>query len=385
MSGNVLINLVSQQTVPNILPAIDPRLKIHIVILIVSEEMTFQANRLKEIYNLRGISCKIWPIKAPAYDVQAMEDLCLEVIKTLNKQTKKYLNATCGTKIMACTAWRIFERQENTYIIYVDTAQKKLHYLHPRRISSLQLKSYLDIESYLRGYGLELSRQKATWSKGNPIPKISKPARFLGQNAKYLDHFLKVINFAGVNALEKTRRDESWPRSVDVKKIFPKKGIVRDALSLFRSFGLVEENGSNLIFPDQESAYFLSGGWIEEYTFGQACKSQVDEVGLSVEVEWIESANKRIVKNEFDCLIMRNNQLWVVECKTQSFKEKTVEVVYKLDSLKERTAGLFGKGILVSAQKPPEHVLHRAKMNGQIVLGPNDLLHLSSKLKEITS
>ncbi len=76
-----------------------------------------------------------------------------------------------------------------------------------------------------------------------------------------------------------------------------------------------------------------------------------------------------------------------LECKTIGYKEKTSDEIYKLDSLKERTAGLFGVGVLLSAllsaQNPPREVLSRAAINNQIVLGPEDIGRLKQQFKKL--
>ncbi len=87
--------------------------------------------------------------------------------------------------------------------------------------------------------------------------------------------------------------------------------------------------------------------------------------------------------NEFDCLIIEHNQLWIVECKTIGFKEKAAEVVYKLDSLRENEAGVFGRSCPILARKPPEQFVQRAEANGQAIILSDGLPELAKRLGQL--
>jgi hypothetical protein len=75
-------------------------------------------------------------------------------------------------------------------------------------------------------------------------------------------------------------------------------------------------------------------------------------------------APKADIRNEIDCIAADANRLLMIECKTgdlRSNESKTIEVLYKMHTLKQRSAGLYGDSCLVSARPLNESVLKRAK------------------------
>lgn len=374
----VLINLVSKQPIPNILPVLEPELQIDRVLLISSQDMRLQAGRLQTVYENLGLPSEIWPVHAPAYDVQAIRSICRDILHSVKGRERVCLNVTGGTKLMACSAWREFEQAENSSIIYVDTAQRRIHRLHPPELAELSMQSRMDLERYMAAFGLSITEIKQRWQKGQRVPKQHSCTSTLAKNAWNLDSFLGRMNWAGNAALN--QGGDGWPRTVSMNFPFPPKGIVRHIVHELEKAGIFRVRGRQLTFPAPEQAFYMSGGWLEEYTFAQACRSEADEVGFSVQVQWGPEEETQ-VHNEFDCLIIKHNQLWIVECKTMGFKEKAAEVVYKLDSLRENAAGVFGRSCLVLARKPPEHFLQRAAANGQRVFMPDMLSDLANNLQ----
>lgn len=380
MDKTVLINLVSKQPIPNILPVLEPELEIDKVLLVSSQDMTLQASRLQSVYADLGVPSQIWPVHAPAYDVQVMQSMCQDILQSMTGNERVYLNVTGGTKLMACSAWREVEKAQNAFIIYVDTAQRQIHRLHPAGLPPLSMQSRIDLEKYITAFGLSITDCKQKWHQGQKVPKVSPCTMNLAKQAKKLHPFLGRVNWAGNAALNQDRG--GWPRTVSINSPFPTKGLVKHMIQELEQAGIFQVRGSQVTFPGPKQAFYINGGWLEEYTFAQACMTQAEEVGFSVKVQW-GSDKDSLVHNEFDCLLIKHNQLWIVECKTIGFKEKAAEVVYKLDSLRENAAGVFGRSCLVLARKPPEHFEHRAKANGQTVFTPDMLPDLANNLKSV--
>ena len=106
-----------------------------------------------------------------------------------------------------------------------------------------------------------------------------------------------------------------------------------------------------------------------------------DEVVLSQVVDW-ETPGEKTVRNEFDCLLMKNNRLFLIECKTLRFAEKGSDVLYKLDSLTESSTGVYGRGALVSARHPDDFMQSRAAARKHRVFGPEELGNLQNALRQ---
>jgi len=95
---------------------------------------------------------------------------------------------------------------------------------------------------------------------------------------------------------------------------------------------------------------YLSGDWLEEYLF-YFIKDRFDipesAIGLSLIVE------KGDATNEFDVLLMKNNRIYLFECKTSIYLDSEEsqtfigETIYKSDSLRNKL-GLFAQTTVVT-------------------------------------
>ena len=154
MNGNILINLVSDQPLPNLIPALDPRFGVSEVIFLVTEQMRPQARRLARVLKRHDLPCRVWEDPAHPYDPQDMEELCFRVVESFSEGQSLLLNATGGTKIMALAAANLFSSLERGNVIYVDTSQGLIHFLYPSREKAYRFEPVIGISDYLTAYGL---------------------------------------------------------------------------------------------------------------------------------------------------------------------------------------------------------------------------------------
>jgi hypothetical protein len=106
---------------------------------------------------------------------------------------------------------------------------------------------------------------------------------------------------------------------------------------LFQQAGVIKKNKINI--------QRLNGELFEEYVFWNLFQLDVDDMWLNVKVI-SEKENNEVIKNEFDILMIKNNRIYVVECKFGKLAMKPDELIYKLDSL----LSIFGessKGIII--------------------------------------
>lgn len=377
--NNILINLVSEQPVPSLIPALDPRFQVSEVILLVTDAMRPQAKRLQRVCKRHDLPCRIWPDVVLPFDPQRMEEICFDVIESFPEGQSLILNATGGTKVMALAAANLFAQLGRGDVIYVDSFQGLIHNLYPSKEKAWQLEPVLGIHDYLTSYGMHPKKPKKRWLKGEALPSLPVSARIMAENAPYLDRFFGTLNFAGSGVLDAKRAAESWPQTKELDRYFPTGRSVEKILPVLERENLVRVENDHVIFPNPAAARYLSGGWLEEYTFAQASAAGADEVVLSQVVDW-EAAGEKTVKNEFDCLLIKDNRLFLIECKTMRFAEKGSDVLYKLDSLTESSTGVYGRGALVSARHLDESMQSRAASRKHRVFGPEVLGSLKEGL-----
>ena len=380
-SGNILINLVSEQPIPNLIPALDSRFQISEVILLVTETMRPQAKRLQRVCKRHQLPCRIWPDTVLPFDPQRMEEICFALMESFPEGQSLILNATGGTKVMALAAANLFGHLERGDVIYVDSAQGLIHNLYPSKEKAWHLEPVLGVSDYLTSYGMHPKKPVKRWLKGAALPTLAASARILAENAPHLDGFFGTMNFAGSGVLDTSRDKERWPRIMPLEHPFPTGRFSEKILPVLEREELVRVDKSLVTFSNEAAARYLSGGWLEEYTFAQAAAAGADEVVLSQVVEW-ESSGEKIVKNEFDCLLIKDNRLFLIECKTLRFAEKGSDILYKLDSLTESSAGVYGRGALVSARRPDDFMQSRAAARKHRLFGPEELKNLAKALRQ---
>ncbi len=377
----ILVNLVSEQPLPSLIPAFDKRFGIGEVILLVTEQMRPQARRLKRVYRRHELACRIWEKTIPPFAPGALEEIFFDLLAETPEDCPLILNATGGTKVMALTLANLFTQLDRGTVIYIDTARQQILYLHPDRRRRLAMEPVLTIADYLTAYGMEPKRPQARWQRGEELPPVSPAARYLARHAPGLDLFFGVLNDAGHQVLDPARARETWPRAAMMRKRpFPTDSQARGALEVLTREKLLTADGNLVTFTSEAAARFLSGGWLEEYAFACACRAGADEVALSQTVEW-DAPGEREVRNEFDCLALKDNRLYLLECKTLRLDdEKGSDIIYKLDSLTDSTTGIYGRGALVSARRPTDYMLSRAQARRHRIFTPQELADLNKRL-----
>ena len=113
-------------------------------------------------------------------------------------------------------------------------------------------------------------------------------------------------------------------------------------------------------FPD--FAKYLSGGWLEEYTYLQL-KPLLDEgiitdIRIGFEIEWKQST--KTTAQEFDVIFTNSRQLFILECKAGNIISSDI---IKLQNNVRDYAGVDGRGALIAAFMP-HHVAVRNRVEG---------------------
>ena len=120
-------------------------------------------------------------------------------------------------------------------------------------------------------------------------------------------------------------------------------------LCLLKSHDLAVQKNGKLKFADLDARQYVGGSWFEDYVF-QTAKSLpgVQDIALNVQIENVDAKTHQ--NNELDVVLLINNVLHVLECKTANFtrsEAKAEEALYKLESLK-KLGGLRTKAMLLS-------------------------------------
>jgi len=376
MQIKIHLILISAQAVPNITPILDERIKPEQVIMLVSDDMVARSEYLEKVYKPRGVKVRRWQINDP-WDVehirQRIEDLLLE-----NDFDHIALNATGGTKPMSIAAYEVF-RENDLDIFYIHPEQDRLIWMHPKR-SSVDLADRIKLKEYLYVYGASDVNEVHKTGVNTSLRELSKE---LTDNIQKYEPALSSLNYYAASA------DNPHLTS---KATDDKNGDYAfwDLVDLFEQANLLNKAEGRLVFPDEDSRFLVNGGWLELYAY-QCCldlkkKLGIQDVGRSVEVT--RQKGKNTVLNEMDVAFLKDNRLYLLECKTKQFSgsgkkhSEVADILYKLDSIRDVLGGLQAKAMLVSIKKLEKHHYNRAKELNIDICCHQEIKFLNEKIEK---
>jgi len=372
MKPDTHLLLVSAQPVPNLTPLLDDAVKPRRVILLVSPDMRQRADWLEAIIKIKGIKTERWSIN-DAWDIEHIRDRVLELISHYQDDSIA-LNATGGTKPMSIAAYEVF-RAFDKPIFYVHPDHDRLIWMHPNNQPAHELADRIKLKEFLRGYGATVTRQG---SRQGVKPELRELTQTLIDNIQAWAKPLSVLNYYAAKA------EPSLGVTLDGKhqnyhELF-------ELIEHFADGGLLEFNGHRLRFPDEAARFHVNGGWLEEHVYGLCLNLKkrlaLQDIARGLEVE--RGYLNPPVKNELDIAFLKNNRLYLIECKTHSGKSgdggKNADALYKLDSLKDLVGGLQAKAMLVSYAGLNAHDRQRARDLALAVCDSQDLASLPAKL-----
>ena len=288
MDKNIIIVLVSQQTIQNVL-FIKEFVKNNDdhILLISTKGMKEKEEWIKNSLNIQN---KYHSIIVDEYDNKDI----LEKLKEFNihEYKNKYINITGGTKLMSIETYDFF-----------------------------------------KAYGFE--------SKESGLSEIDKEYTY-----GFLEKFLENDRYNIIKELQEKRKNNS------VKKKGKLSTAEVDGLDKFLSdigFPLKNEG----IISKKEIEY-LTGGWFEEYVY-----YTLKDANIVKDTEILCGVSKKNGQsdNEFDIVILKENQLHIIECKTyicnNDKSSLPLDTIYKLDSI-QKELGLFAKPYIITLNKAHE-------------------------------
>ena len=344
--------LVSAQAVPNITPVLDERFKPREVVLLVSPDMALRAEWLEHIYNKRGVKSRRWLINN-AYDIEQIRDTVLELL-TEYEDGSLALNATGGTKPMSIAAYEVF-RDLKQPIFYVHPEEDRVIWLYPSKQAGHDLADRIKLPEFLQAYGAKVTGQGDTLG----VPAVYRDlTEEIITRIAYYSKALGSLNYLAQKATG------SLIVELDTQQV--KDNFLADLIALFSDNKLLRLEKNRLIFASEEDRFYVNGGWLEQHVYGQCLnikkQTGIQDIGRSVQVD--RQHQGKPVRNELDITFLKDNRLYIIECKTKNFKDKDqgagADTLYKLDTLKDLLGGLQAKSMLISVTQPSEFVVQRA-------------------------
>lgn len=349
---------VSEQTIPNFLPALIPSNKPEKVYLLSSEEMKIQKKdkALKAMFKNIQVDTEILQIPSASFsDIKEYLQNFLNTILTKGEITDIAFNLTGGTKLMSLAAYNACQ-ELGIPMFYIDTFNEKLTILDKEE--EYELANVLTVLNILNSYGY------TQFKKEKPEQNNSVIINYL-LNLKY-PNLIKSLNACASKARQ------TLSTNMEMNKNF------KSLLEKCEEAKLLTICENSIIFASEESRRFCNGEWLEDHILHVLQQLKKEEQISDYEGSMnVVSSNKNISQNtdampdnEFDALFVRKNILHLIECKTAKMDadDKTMNTIYKLDSLHTRIGGTFAKGILISYLPLSDPEKERAKGSGLIVI-----------------
>jgi hypothetical protein len=307
---------------------------------------------IKSVLNARGIKCVSQMV---SFDPKQIRTI-LKHILLENKEETLIFNASSGYRMMVLVTLEYFtSKGMNAFV--VDKFTNELHWLHPSQEASEKLSTKLKISEYVKLFSAQVLTKGQTKQEPRNRQAVT---HWLIENIEKFGSSLAAMNHIAMQA------DVSLRYHMDRK--YRKKPHLQQILNKFEEVGILKISNSSIIFRNEESRFYANGGWLENHVFSLLfqMRSSRDVISdLSRGMEIVRAKGR--VKNEIDVIIMANNKLHLIECKTRKFTNRNdantpgSAAIYRLDTLKDSFGGNSGKAMLVSYQKLSRYTEQRAK------------------------
>lgn len=318
--------LVSEQTIPNILPAL--QLKPDLVYLISTIDQAAKGVIIADFLRSKGINCEQKENFDP-YDVISITEK-LKELTDARPDDSFVLNVTGGTKLMALAAYSVFNKPGRE-IFYCNTLGNSIKYLYPF-VEDIPLNSELNVPSFLAACGYKMSHDSKV---------VLTPEKTV---------FFKLVRNGSIKNIHR------------LFEVLRKSPANYESLLKETGFGHFEFKRNGKLFTLSSQKHFLEltatkkffdGFWLEEYCYWYSKTI----LGLNP-LSSVNISSKEGTMNEVDLMFVHNSRLYLVSCKSGDFDKKDL---VEIESLKSLAGGTFGKAFMISLNPYSPAIITRAK------------------------
>jgi Domain of unknown function (DUF1887) len=313
--SKILISLISDQSIPNVLFIKQmPDVDFHILVTTQRMETDGKTDYVIKGGNLSSNQyTKVIVIEDSLTDIKAK----LEALN-LNSSAKYILNLTGGTKIMSIGVNRFFEDfdHESYYIAIGKNTFKRIFPRDDDR--EYAFTHQLSLEEYLNAYGFRIEKSGLpTWATAN----VANTCYAKFNNLPY--RFIPVIK-----AL-RTWQQRNRTSNLLLTNLLNELQLIPN---LIQYLDFHPQNSSELSVDEIQ---FIISGWWEAVVFYRLKKDlNLSDIAITSNCH----IKFKRAPNELDIALVKNNKLYVVECKTgfeqYRFMDAFNEAIYKLAAVR---------------------------------------------------
>jgi len=239
------------------------------------------------------------------------------------------------------------------------------------------LEDKVKLKDFLVAHGVEVSEI----NRQGVLPEVKQLSERWVKRVESQRKILRQLNRLASNA-------DNPSLSVEMNEDDYTSNELAILLDELEDLGCLQVDKKKIKFKHQAARFFANGGWLEEYIYSvaQALKKecpQIQEVAKSINVNWKDGSK---TKNELDVVILANNRLHIIECKTQATRkgdDNMMDALYKLSGNKDRMGGSASRGMLVSYHAIRDEDKERASLMKLKLCDANGLKSIKGKIKEM--
>ena len=291
------------------------------------------------------------------------EKICRAVKAYLRKGVHYCVNLAGGTRYMALAVQQVFAAfdseffyvnlEDNTIVksIFDNSIYDDDDYFYP-------IKYKMSVSEYFSAHELKHDIQRGVHEPLFPVGlaenmfQLSSGNYFIGRDFKIME--ILRSDYRGCRGIVSIT-DMEHPTHGDVSPI----PDIRDFLN---KIGMPLKNDK----LSNEQICWITGGWFEEFIFYKVRQAvSPDDIKLGVRI-----FRKGVPRdNELDVIFMKNNRLFVIECKTGVETERMFsEIVYKACALREALLGVSCHSYIASLKKDTNDNLDKIAQSMDITL-----------------
>ena len=279
-------------------------------------------------------------------DSYTYERICRIINNALDKKADYYVNLAGGTRYIALSVQHVLSNYHAKFF-YTQTKQNLI-------VKTIFDNSIFDNddEIYPIKYKMNLSEYFKVYSLSHDM---GKPKTFISdeQQAQMMFELFskKKLYYEDYKVLDVLREKYRNWKYIDIHEV---ETTINDSMipipNLSKFLEHIHFEPINKGILQREELEYLTGGWFEEYVFYLVNNNiHPDDIAIGVHIDGCTEIQHN---NELDVCFIKNNQLFVIECKTGINSQSMFnEIVYKVSALKEVLLGISCHSYIFSLKK----------------------------------
>ena len=310
-------------------------------------------------------------------DKYTYERICRIIKESIDKDAEYYVNLAGGTRYMALSVQHVFSTFNSTFF-YTQTHENLIvktifdNSIYDDDDEIIPIRYKMSLAEYFEVYGL-------THDLDVPKPLISDEQKARQMFELFAKRKLGYNDYKVMEVLREKYRNWKYLDIYEVETTINDSMVPIPNLSKFLNF--IKFTPAEQGILNHGELDYLTGGWFEEYVYYliKACINP-DDIAIGVHIDGITEIKHN---NELDVCFIKNNQLFVIECKSGINSDSMFnEIVYKVSALKEVLLGLDCNSYIFSLKKDPSGELKKVAKYMGITFCDFDVLTREDKLKK---